>query len=208
MLRATRENEGNESIITMFRLNVKDILRERIRWSGFRVTSASASGKNISLPYKARVATIATLVFRHLERIELDGWSLSWKQRSSRRVGVRETERESGIFGYINEICHFLLSFSILRIERREDGRFSRFHRENRMILESLPSRNSSVTRRLFGVRGSRGRRSPMPCAFSSPEARTVGERHRPWDVEKERCQGREGGGGGGGIAYHLSPCA
>lgn len=205
MLRATRENEGNESIITMFRLNVKDILRERIRWSGFRVTSASTPGKNISLPYKARVATIATLVFRHLERIELDGWSLSWKERSSRRVGVRETERE-----YIrgNEICRFLLSFSILRIERREDGRFSSFHRENRMILESLPSRNSSVTRRLFGVRGSRGRRSPMPCAFSSPEARTVGERHRPWDVEKERCQGREGGGGGGGIAYHLSPCA
>lgn len=185
----------------MFRLNVKDILRERIRWSGFRVTSASASGKNISLPYKARVATIATLVFRHLERIELDGWSLSWKQRSSPRVGVRETERESGK-------RNFLLSFSILRIERREDGRFSSFHRENRMILESLPSRNSSVTRRLFGVRGSRGRRSPMPCAFSSPEARTVGERHRPWDVEKERCQGREGGGGGGGIAYHLSPCA
>ena len=184
----------------MFRLNVKDILRERIRWSGFRVTSASASGKNISLPYKARVATIATLVFRHLERIELDGWSLSWKERSSRRVGVRETERESGK-------RNFLLSFSILRIERKEDGRFSPFH-ENRMILESLPSRNSSVTRRLFGVRGSRGRRSPMPCAFSSPEARTVGERHRPWDVEKERCQGREGGGGGGGIAYHLSPCA
>lgn len=191
----------------MFRLNVKDILRERIRWSGFRVTSASASGKNISLPYKARVATIATLVFRHLERIELDGWSLSWKQRSSRRVGVRETERESGIFGE-TKFAVFFLSFSILRIERREDGRFSSFHRENRMILESLPSRNSSVTRRLFGVRGSRGRRSPMPCAFSSPEARTVGERHRPWDVEKERCQGREGGGGGGGIAYHLSPCA
>lgn len=191
----------------MFRLNVKDILRERIRWSGFRVTSASASGKNISLPYKARVATIATLVFRHLERIELDGWSLSWKQRSSPRVGVRETERESGIFGE-TKFAVFFLSFSILRIERREDGRFSSFHRENRMILESLPSRNSSVTRRLFGVRGSRGRRSPMPCAFSSPEARTVGERHRPWDVEKERCQGREGGGGGGGIAYHLSPCA
>lgn len=191
----------------MFRLNVKDILRERIRWSGFRVTSASASGKNISLPYKARVATIATLVFRHLERIELDGWSLSWKERSSRRVGVRETERESGIFGE-TKFAVFFLSFSILRIERREDGRFSSFHRENRMILESLPSRNSSVTRRLFGVRGSRGRRSPMPCAFSSPEARTVGERHRPWDVEKERCQGREGGGGGGGIAYHLSPCA
>lgn len=191
----------------MFRLNVKDILRERIRWSGFRVTSASASGKNISLPYKARVATIATLVFRHLERIELDGWSLSWKERSSRRVGVRETERESGIFGE-TKFAVFFLSFSILRIERKEDGRFSSFHRENRMILESLPSRNSSVTRRLFGVRGSRGRRSPMPCAFSSPEARTVGERHRPWDVEKERCQGREGGGGGGGIAYHLSPCA
>lgn len=191
----------------MFRLNVKDILRERIRWSGFRVTSASASGKNISLPYKARVATIATLVFRHLERIELDGWSLSWKQRSSPRVGVRETERESGIFGE-TKFAVFFLSFSILRIERKEDGRFSSFHRENRMILESLPSRNSSVTRRLFGVRGSRGRRSPMPCAFSSPEARTVGERHRPWDVEKERCQGREGGGGGGGIAYHLSPCA
>ena len=125
-------------------------------------------------------------------------------------VAARGRSRDGARIGYIrgNEICHFLLSCSILRIERREDGRFSSFHRENRMILESLPSRNSSVTRRLFGVRGSRGRRSPMPCAFSSPEARTVGERHRPWDVEKERCQGREGGGGGGGIAYHLSPCA
>ena len=174
----------------MFRLNVKDILRERIRWSGFRVTSASASGKNISLPYKARVATIATLVFRHLERIELDGWSLSWKQRSSRRVGVRETERESGIFGE-TKFAVFFLSFFILRIERKEDGRFSSFHRENRMILESLPSRNSSVTRRLFGVRGSRGRRSPMPCAFSSPEART-------WENDIDRGTSRRSGVKGG----------
>lgn len=173
----------------MFRLNVKDILRERIRWSGFRVTSASASGKNISLPYKARVATIATLVFRHLERIELDGWSLSWKQRSSPRVGVRETERESGIFGE-TKFAVFFLSFSILRIERKEDGRFSPFH-ENRMILESLPSRNSSVTRRLFGVRGSRGRRSPMPCAFSSPEART-------WENDIDRGTSRRSGVKGG----------
>lgn len=108
----------------MFRLNVKDILRERIRWSGFRVTSASASGKNISLPYKARVATIATLVFRHLERIELDGWSLSWKQRSSRRVGVRETERESDIFGETK----FAIFFFLVPFCESRGGKMDDFH--------------------------------------------------------------------------------
>ena len=59
------------------------------------------------------------------------------------------------------------------------------------MILESLPSRNSSVTRRLFGVRGSRGRRSPMPCAFSSPEART-------WENDIDRGTSRRSGVKGG----------
>lgn len=81
--------------------------------------------------------------------------------------------------------------FSLRSIHFANSDVFSpRIGRDSR--VGALPSRNSSVTRRLFGTRG------------SGPEARTVGERHRPWDVEKERCQGRKGGG----IAYHLSPCA
>lgn len=153
-------------------------------------------GKNIYIiKLSGSRCNVATLVFRHLERIELDGWRRDFIEETT-LVVARGRSRDGANRVYSAQRngvrMKFAFSFFSLRsIHFANSDVFSpRIGRDSR--VGALPSRNSSVTRRLFGTRG------------SGPEARTVGERHRPWDVEKERCQGRKGGG----IAYHLSPCA
>lgn len=135
-----------------------------------------------SLINPSRVATIATLVFRHLERIELDGWRRDFIEEETTLVVARGRSRDGANRVYLTKIRGNEINGVEIRLFFFFSSRIGRNSR-----VEALCPRGTAALRVVYSVYEEVG-----------PRCRPPPPRRERWenDIDRgtERCRGRKGG--------------